>query len=104
MTLASFPMTSISSKAHKIDFSYFLFTVDATFLYYVQSRNLAEKISIPAELVVPVRVTQTLFRLFLFTDCFFYISSQCLDIFIIIDFVREKCTKVENKFPNTLFK
>ena len=43
MTLASFPMTSISSKAHKIDFSYFLFTVDATFLYYVQSRNLAEK-------------------------------------------------------------
>ena len=61
MTLASFPMTSISSKAHKIDFSYFLFTVDATFLYYVQSRNLAEKISIPAELVVPVRVTQTLF-------------------------------------------
>ena len=60
MTLASFPMTSISSKAHKIDFSYFLFTVDATFLYYVQSRNLAEKISIPAELVVPVRVTQTL--------------------------------------------
>ena len=62
MTLASFPMTSISSKAHKIDFSYFLFTVDATFLYYVQSRNLAEKISIPAELVVPVRVTQTLFQ------------------------------------------
>ena len=61
MTLASFPMTSISSKAHKIDFSYFLFTVDATFLYYVQSRNLAEKISIPAELVVPVRVTQTLY-------------------------------------------
>ena len=60
MTLASFPMTSISSKAHKIDFSYFLFTVDATFLYYVQSRNLAEKISIPAELVVPVRVTQSL--------------------------------------------
>ena len=43
MTSASFPMTSISSKAHKIDFSYFLFTVDATFLYYVQSRNLAEK-------------------------------------------------------------
>ena len=63
MTLASFPMTSISSKAHKIDFSYFLFTVDATFLYYVQSRNLAEKISIPAELVVPVRVTQTLYGL-----------------------------------------
>ena len=61
MTLASFPMTSISSKAHKIDFSYFLFTVDATFLYYVQSRNLAEKISTPAELVVPVRVTQTLY-------------------------------------------
>ena len=61
MTLASFPMTSISFKAHKIDFSYFLFTVDATFLYYVQSRNLAEKISIPAELVVPVRVTQTLY-------------------------------------------
>ena len=60
MTFASFPMTSISSKAHKIDFSYFLFTVDATFLYYVQSRNLAEKISFPAELVVPVRVTQTL--------------------------------------------
>ena len=55
-------MTSISSKAHKIDFSYFLFTVDATFLYYVQSRNLAEKISIPAELVVPVRVTQTLLQ------------------------------------------
>ena len=62
MTLASFPMTSISSKAHKIDFSYFLFTVDATFLYYVQSRNLAEKISIPAELVVPVRGTQTLYK------------------------------------------
>ena len=64
MTLASFPMTSISSKAHKIDFSYFLFTVDATFLYYVQSRNLAEKISIPAELVVPIRVTQTLLLIF----------------------------------------
>ena len=63
MTLASFPMTSISSKAHKIDFSYFLFTVDATFLYYVQSRNLAEKISNPAVLVVPVRVTQTLYFL-----------------------------------------
>ena len=60
MTFASFPMTAISSKAHKIDFSYFLFTFDATFLYYVQSRNPVEKFSSPAELVVPVRVTQSL--------------------------------------------